>query len=169
MGNERISDDCREKVCGALTMIRTRYNHDLRFSTNIQLFTEITIQYGYPSETTVLRISQSALNITIKVDEHLGSSVQPRTLQWSSTSESEIANEIRRMYEDVITEKGWSMSGPLKSRLDTINVQCAPRHGMDNPKIAALDVEIKRSKNKLKYMEAQLFPKGVPTGKSSGH
>ena len=31
---------------------------------------------------------------------------------------------------------------------------------MDNPvtKIAALDIEIKRSKNKLKYMEAQLFP-----------
>ena len=42
---------------------------------------------------------------------------------------------------------------------------------MDNPdtKIAALDVEIKRSRNKLKYMEAQLFPTGTPTGKSSGH
>ena len=35
---------------------------------------------------------------------------------------------------------------------------------MDNPvtKIAALDIEIKRSKNKLKYMESQLFPNGLP-------
>jgi chromosome segregation ATPase len=32
-----------------------------------------------------------------------------------------------------------------------------------------LDLEINRSRNKLKYMEAQLFPTGTPSGKSSGH
>jgi hypothetical protein len=36
-------------------------------------------------------------------------------------------------------------------------------------KLSALDIEINRSRNKLKYMEAQLFASGTPSGKSSGH
>jgi hypothetical protein len=37
---------------------------------------------------------------------------------------------------------------------------------MDNPQLAALDVEIKRTKNKIKYMEKQLFGPNA-TGKTS--
>lgn len=173
MSSKPIGDGFRDVLSGALLAIRKGYNNDLRFSTNINGYNEITVQYGYPSskEITVLRISQSELSMNIKVDESLKSSVQPQTLQWSSASESDIANAIKTMYESVLTENKWSISGPLTPRLDTINVRTEPVHGMDNPitKIAALDVEIKRSRNKLKYMEAQLFPVGTPSGKSSGH
>ena len=38
---------------------------------------------------------------------------------------------------------------------------------MAESKISALDVEINRSRNKLKYMEAQLFPSGVKDAKAN--
>lgn len=31
----------------------------------------------------------------------------------------------------------------------------------------ALDIEIKRSENKIKYMESQLFPNGLPSSRAS--
>lgn len=41
---------------------------------------------------------------------------------------------------------------------------------MDSPrtKLAALNIEIRRSQNKLKYMESQLFPNGLPKSLPSG-
>ena len=40
---------------------------------------------------------------------------------------------------------------------------------MPGSKLSALDIEINRSRNKLKYMEAQLFTPGTPSGQSSDH
>ena len=40
---------------------------------------------------------------------------------------------------------------------------------LNSSMLSDVDVEINRSRNKLKYMEAQLFSTGTPSGKSSGH
>jgi chaperonin GroEL (HSP60 family) len=74
-----------------------------------------------------------------------------------------VTDEINTMYQAVMATQGYSFA--TASSKFNINARAAPPHRMDNPKIAALDIEIKRSKNKLKYMEAQLFPNGLPAAK----
>ena len=74
----------------------------------------------------------------------------------------EILSTLEFMFDQVLAANSWSTTKHSTQSCFHINARAAPPHRMDNPKIAALDIEIKRSKNKLKYMEAQLFPNGVP-------
>jgi hypothetical protein len=62
----------------------------------------------------------------------------------------------------------------LQQKLDELFVHIAKTYFNITPtpiissKISALDIEINRSRNKLKYMEAQLFPNGMPKSLPSG-
>ena len=80
--------------------------------------------------------------------------------------DTEVANTKNRLQElqDAIESRFLAIANTLGGT--TVKDDYKP---MAHSKISALDVEINRSRNKLKYMEAQLFPSGMPSGKSSEH